>query len=71
MSLRLTPVGVMDAMPKKGRIPTMFLPNPKKEPNLSNKRVHLQFTLCTYVNDGKVYPYNSKKRGCGVSENTV
>lgn len=27
------------------------------------KRYPLEFTLCTYVNYSKVYPYNSKKRG--------
>ena len=63
MSIDLVPVGRMPGMPKRGKMPTMFLPNPTKDAKLANKKVPLEFTLCTHVNRGKVYPYNSKKRG--------
>ena len=68
-SVRLTPVGVLEALPKdkkylsrdniisnRPKLPTMFKPK-------DTKRYPLEYTMYTYVYSGKIYPYNSKKRG--------
>lgn len=69
-SLRVTPLGVLEALPKNKRdnlgnkytkILTMYKPK-------DTKKYPMEYIVHTYEYIGKQYPYNSKKRGWNVEE---
>lgn len=69
-SVRITPLGVLEALPKvikdnKGnkvsKLLTMYKPK-------DTKKYPMEHILHTYVYTGKQYPYNSKKRGWNAEE---